>query len=122
MRFGNAHVFNLYCENLGGNGIQSTANAATLVENVYFHHPQSGSLPTREENGGPTGIVKVVNSVIVNLPGVNVQFREFGQTNFVFNAPFAGANIPYSYTNSLDPVANVPSVVTNWAGTGKISF
>jgi len=122
MRFGNAHVFNLYCENLGGNGIQSTANAATLVENVYFHHPQSGSLPTREENGGPTGIVKVVNSVIVNLPGVDVQFREFGQTNFVFNAPFAGANVPYSYTNVLDPVANVPGTVTNWAGVGKISF
>src|SRR6185369_6261300 len=39
MRFGNAHVFNLYCENLVGNGIQSTANAATLVENVYFHPP-----------------------------------------------------------------------------------
>jgi pectate lyase len=122
MRFGNAHVFNLYCENLGGNGIQSTANAATLVENAYFYYPQSGSLPTREENGGPIGIVKVVNSVIVNLPGVNVQFRQFGQTNFVFNAPFAGPNVPYSYTNILDSVENVPSVVTNWAGVGKISF
>ncbi|HZO85334.1 MAG TPA: hypothetical protein VFC26_08985, partial [Verrucomicrobiae bacterium] len=46
MRFGNAHVFNLYCNNLGGKGIQSTTEAATLVENVYFLHPRSGSAPT----------------------------------------------------------------------------
>lgn len=119
MRLGNAHVFNLYCENLGGNGIQSTADAATLVENSYFYHPASGSLPTREENGGPTGIIKVVNSVIVNLPSVNVQFRQFGQTNFLFNAPFVGPNAPYSYT--LDPVGNTPNIVTNWAGVGKLT-
>jgi hypothetical protein len=60
--------------------------------------------------------------VIANLPGVNVQFRQFGQTNFVFNAPFAGPNVPYPYTNALDPVANVPSVVTSWAGVGRINF
>ena len=121
MRFGNAHVFNLYCENLGGNGIQSTANAATLVENSFFWHPASGSLPTREENGGPTGIVKVVSCVISNLPSVNVQFRQFGQTNFLFNAPFVGALPPYSYTNVLHPVTQTANIVTNWAGTGKLT-
>ena len=121
MRFGNAHVFNLYCENLGGNGIQSTADAATLVENSFFWHPASGSLPTREENGGPTGIVKVVSCVISNLPGVNVQFRQFGQTNFLFNAPFVGATPPYSYTNVMHPVGSTANIVTNWAGTGKLT-
>jgi pectate lyase len=120
MRFGNAHVFNLYCENLGGNGIQSTADAATLVENSYFYQPKSGTLPTREENGGPTGIIKVVNSTIVNLPSVNVQFRQFGETNFLFNAPFVGAVPPYPYT--LDPTANVPSIVTNWSGVNKVTI
>jgi len=120
MRFGNAHVFNLYCNNLGGRGIQSTAEAATLVENVFFLHPRSGSRPTVEENGGPTGTVKVVNSTIVNLPGVNVQFRQFGHSNFTFNAPFAGAAPPYPYT--LDAVADVPGIVTNYAGVGRIGF
>jgi pectate lyase len=120
MRFGNAHVFNIYCNDLGGKGIQSTTEAATLVENVWFHHPRAGSNPTIEVNGGGTGIVKVVNSRIVNLPGVNVTFREFGASNFTFNAPFAAPKPPYDY--SLDPLADVPGVVTNYAGTGKIDF
>lgn len=113
MRFGNAHVYNLYCNNLGGKGIQSTAEAATLVENVYFLHPRAGSAPTIEVNGGPTGTVKVVNSIIVNLPGVNVAFREYGAATFAFSPP-------YSYT--LDATADVPNIVTNYAGTGKIDF
>jgi pectate lyase len=121
MRFGNAHVFNTYCENLGGNGIQSTAKAATLVEHSHWQFPQSGSLPTREENGGPTGIVKVVSCVISNLPGVNVQFRQHGHSNFLFNAPFAGATPPYSYQQVMHPVAQVPAIVTNWAGVGKVT-
>jgi pectate lyase len=120
MRFGNAHVFNLYCTSLGGRGIQSTTEAATLVENVYFLHPRSGSRPTVEENGGPTGTVKVVNSIIVNLPGVNVQFRQFGHSNFTFNAPFAGSMPPYVYT--LDSVADVPNIVTNFSGVGRVGF
>lgn len=120
MRFGNAHVFNLYCTSLGGRGIQSTTEAATLVENVYFHQPRSGSRPTVEENGGPTGTVKVVNSVILNLPGVNVQFRQFGHSNFTFNAPFAAPTAPYPY--ALDPVSDVPNIVTNFAGVGRVGF
>jgi len=120
MRFGNAHVFNMYCVDLGGRGIQSTSRAATLVENSYFLHPESDSLPTAEVNGGATGIVKVVNSIIVNRPGQNVQFRQHGQSNFLFNAPFASAAPPYSYVP--DPVADVPQIVTNYAGIGKIGF
>ncbi|MEK7675681.1 MAG: hypothetical protein AAB676_07595 [Verrucomicrobiota bacterium] len=120
MRFGNAHVFNLYCNDLGGKGIQSTTEAATLVENAFFVHPRSGSYPTVEVNGGGTGVVKVVNSVIVNLPGGNVAFRQFGASTFTFNAPFATPVPPYSY--ALDPVEAVPNIVTNHAGVGKIGF
>jgi pectate lyase len=120
MRFGNAHVFNLYCNDLAGRGIQSTTEAATLVENVYFFHPRSGSRPTVEENGGPTGTVKVVNSTIVNLPGVAVGFRQYGESNFTFHLPFAGPVPPYPY--SLDATHDVPGLVTNHAGVGKIGF
>jgi pectate lyase len=120
MRFGNAHVFNLYCNNLGGKGIQSTTEAATLVENVYFLHPRSGSAPTIEANNGPLGIIKVVNSLIVNLPGVNVVFRQNGAATFAFNPPFSSPAPPYPY--ALDPVADVPGIVTNYASVGKIDF
>ncbi|HXG48062.1 MAG TPA: hypothetical protein VNO52_10595, partial [Methylomirabilota bacterium] len=120
MRFGNAHVFNIYATDLAGKGIQSTTEAATLVEHCFFRHPRPTSRPTIEANGGPTGTVKVVNSVIENLPGANVQFRQHGASNFTFNPPFAGSAPPYPY--SLDPVAQVPWIVTNYAGTGKIGF
>ena len=83
-------------------------------------HPRSGSAPTIEANGGPAGILKVVNSVIVNLPGVNVVFRQNGAATFAFNPPFIGPTPPYAYT--LDPLAEVPSIVTNYAGVGKIDF
>jgi hypothetical protein len=58
--------------------------------------------------------------VIVNLPGANVQFRQFGHSNFTFHAPFAGSTPPYTY--ALDPVAEVPGIVTNHAGVGKIGL
>jgi len=128
MRFGNAHVFNLYCENLGvyspsnsaasAKGIQSTAGAATLVENSYFEHALSGSYPTIDVNGGPTGTIKVANSVITNSPGAN-SFVQNGAATFTFNAPFVTNQPPYNYT--LDPVATVPNLVTNWAGVGKLT-
>jgi pectate lyase len=129
MRFGNAHVFNIYVDNLGAytptnnqpgaKAIQSTAGAATLVENSYFYHPQDGTFPTIEANGGPTGTVKVVNSTIENLPGVNVTFREFGETAFAFNYPYVTNQPPYPYT--LDEPVDVPYLVTNYAGVGKLA-
>jgi hypothetical protein len=129
MRFGNAHVFNNYVENLGvyspsnsqtgAKAVQSTCGAATLVENSYFYHPLNGTFPTIEANGGPTGTVKVVNSTIENLPGVNVTFRQFGQANFAFNYPFATNQAPYPYT--LNDPTDVPYLVTNYAGVGKLA-
>lgn len=128
MRFGNAHVFNLYCENLGvyspsnnlasAKGIQSTAAAATLVENSYFEHALTGTYPTIDVNGGPSGTIKVVGSVIANSPGAN-GFIQNGAATFVFNAPFVTNQPPYNY--ALDAVANVPNLVTNWAGVGKLT-
>jgi pectate lyase len=120
MRYGNAHVYNLLCENLGGNGIQSTASAATLVENCHFLHPQSGTNPTRFENGGLLGIIKVSGSLITNLPGVSVTFQQRNADTFSFNPPFATPAPPYTYT--LDPVAELAVKVPKYAGVGKLGF
>ena len=75
----------------------------------------------KTENGGLTGIVKVASCVISNLPGESVAFRQYGQATFQFNAPFVSATPPYSYTNLMHTVGQVPNIVTNWAGTGKLT-
>jgi pectate lyase len=120
MRFGNAHVFNNYFTGLGGKGIQSTSGAVVLVEHCVFGRPGPDARPTVEENGGPPGTVKVVNSRILNAPGATTVFRERGAENFSFNPPFAGARPPYHY--APDPVEMVAGLVTNFAGAGKLEF
>ena len=123
MRFGNAHVFNMYYANahLSGKCIQSTMEAATLVENVFFTNAPN-SYPTVYVNGGGNGnALKVVNSTIVNSSG-NRGFQQLNASTFMFNSPWVTNAPPYGYTNLLDPTANVPNVVTNWAGCGKVSL
>ncbi len=123
MRFGNAHVFNQYTDNRTatnstGKCIQATTESAVLVEQVFFTFA-TNAYPTVYVNGGGVGnALKVVGSVITNSPGN----RGFAQTNaatFAFNAPWVTNAPPYSYT--LDAVTEVPSVVTNWSGVGKIT-
>ena len=65
-------------------------------------------------------MVKVVNSVIVNLPGgtwpsASLALRRSHSTR---RLPLPVP--PYSY--ALDPVEAVPNIVTNHAGVGKIGF
>jgi pectate lyase len=123
MRFGNAHVFNQYTDNRTatnstGKCIQATTESAVLVERVYFTHA-TNAYPTVFVNGGGVGnALKVVGSVITNSPG-NRGFAETNAATFVFNAPWVTNAPPYSYT--LDLVADVPSLVTNWAGVGKLT-
>jgi pectate lyase len=112
MYFANAHA--------AGKTVQSTAYAAVLLENSFFTNSPNvyGSVYV---NGGLVGnAMKVVNSSIVNSSG-NKGFAQTNQASFSFNAPWVTNAPPYGYTNWLDPLANVPNVVTNWAGVGKIT-
>ncbi len=123
MRFGNAHVFNQYTDNrtaTNGTGrlIQATAESAVLVENIYLTHA-TNAYPTVFVNGGLTGnCLKVTGSVITNSPGQH-GFQQLNAATFSFNAPWVTNAPPYSYW--LDAVADVPSMVTNWAGVGKLT-
>jgi hypothetical protein len=47
-----------------------------------------------------------------------VTFRQFGQTNFAFNYPFATNQPPYPYI--LNDIGEVPYLATNYAGVGKV--
>jgi pectate lyase len=108
VRFGNpVHVFNNYyfhsVEAASSYGIATTENAGVLVEGNYF---ENVAAPTHiGEGSSDPGNLVARNNTLVNSGPV------------LTNGSVAA--IPYSY--SLDPSANVKSIVTNGAGTGKIS-
>ncbi len=114
MRFGNAHVFNLFSQRLGGKGIQSSMEAATLIENCVFTS-NNGGTPLVLQNGDDTtnGIAFVTNST-----GITTSLNE---PNFRFNNPFPQSPAPYVYSSVLTPLSSVANVVTNWAGVGKLT-
>ncbi|MEO3745106.1 pectate lyase [Plantactinospora sp. B5E13] len=103
VRFGNpVHVYNNYYSNVGGYGVASTCNAGVLVEGNYFENVEDPY--HRGEGSSPVGGLVARNNHFVNSGS--------GQTGG------SVASIPYGY--SLDPAANVKSIVTGGAGTGRI--
>jgi pectate lyase len=98
------HVFNNYYVGNSGYGVASTVNAGVLVEGNYF-----------DGVGNPTVIQTGASD-----PGRLVQ----RQNMFVNSGtPQSSGSVIepstyYSYT--LDSAANIPSIVTNGAGVGKI--
>jgi len=108
VRFGNpVHVFNNYYVNTqtfsDSYGIATTDNAGVLVEGNYF---EGIVAPTHlGEGSSPAGSLVARNNVLVNSGPILTS----GSV----------ASIPYSYT--VDTPANVKSIVTAGAGTGKIS-
>ncbi|HEX8631666.1 MAG TPA: right-handed parallel beta-helix repeat-containing protein [Catenuloplanes sp.] len=103
VRFGNpVHVFNNYYRSTGGYGVASTCGAGVLVEGNYFENVSDPY--HRGEGSSPVGGLVARDNHKVNSGA--------GQTGG------SVATIPYRYT--LDPAANVKSIVTGGAGTGKI--
>jgi pectate lyase len=113
MRFGNAHVFNLYCERLTGKGIESCCEAASLIENVYFTNNNGGTPLVLSNSSILLGSAWVTNSV-----GITTTLND---SSFSFNNPFVTSQPPYAYTNALNAVTNVPFMVKTYAGVGKVN-
>jgi pectate lyase len=107
VRFGNpVHVYNNYYVGNSGYGIASTCNAGVFSERNYF---QNVAHPTVIQTGdSPDGNLKVSGDFLTGSGAE--QTRNAGSV----------AAIPYSY--SPDPAANVKSIVTGGAGTGKIGL
>jgi pectate lyase len=106
VRFGNpVHVYNNYYGGVTSYGVASTLEGGTLVEGNYFEN-------TRDafhcgEASSPPGALTARNNTMVNSAGSTA-----GCTGSV-------GSIPYGYT--LDPSANVKSIVTGGAGVGKVA-
>jgi pectate lyase len=105
VRFGNpVHVFNNYYNDIGDYGVASTMDAGVLVEGNFFENVDD---PFHlGEGDSEAGTLVARNNQLVNSGS--------GQTGG------SVASIPYSY--SLDPAANVKSIVMAGAGTGKIGL
>jgi pectate lyase len=102
LRFGTGHVYSNYF-NTGDTGVHSRENAQMLVQNNVFR-----SVNTPIETTGDSSVDGFVNQSGNDFGG--------GTNNITQTGNFT--NPPYSFT--LTPTANVISVVTNGAGTGKI--
>jgi len=103
LRFGTGHVFNNFFQN-GSTGVHSRENAQMLVQNNVF---RSVGTPIETTNDSPV-------DGFVNQSG-----NDFGGGTNQITQTGTFTNPPYSFT--LDPTANVQSIVAAGAGTGKIS-
>lgn len=115
-RGGTGHIFNNYYVNVEGSGINSRMGAKLKIENNVFENVGSGSMDSSGFAEGPIGSYysssigywDVRNNLFINCKG---------------NQPTTSTcsfNPPYSYSNVLHPVEQVKSIVTQYAGVGKI--
>jgi pectate lyase len=103
LRFGTGHVFDNYF-NTGDTAVHSRENAQMLVQNNVFR-----SVTTPIETTGDSPVDGFVNQSGNDFGGGTNNITQTG----TFTSP------PYGFT--LDPTASVIGIVTNGAGTGKIS-
>jgi pectate lyase len=108
IRFGTGHVYNNHYLDVPDYGIASRQNAQIRVENNYF---DTVGQPIRAD----TSLSDVAGSVSL----VNTNIFVNSGANSITTAPATWVP-PYSYP--VDPAANVPSVVQQGAGVGKVTF
>jgi pectate lyase len=107
VRFGEpVHVFNNYFLHITGYGVASQMNAGVMVENNYFDDVEK---PTRNDVGGSAGRIVARGNINVNT-----------EDPIVTNGTVVEPGNFYSYT--LTPAANVPALVSQNAGTGRLGF
>jgi pectate lyase len=106
VRFGNpVHVYNNFYGGVTAYGVASTMQGGTLVEGNYFENT-SDAFHCGEAASPPAAMVARNNTMV----------NSAGNTSACTGTVKA---IPYSYT--LDPSANVKSIVTSGAGVGKVA-
>jgi pectate lyase len=104
-RFGKIHCFNNYYYSPGNNYcIRAGVEAQILVENNYFRDVNAPYGPWP----GTDGKISAAGNLFDNTAGTIAP-----GTDFIFTPPYGYA---------LDSAANIPSLITNWAGAGKVNF
>ncbi|HEU5469541.1 MAG TPA: right-handed parallel beta-helix repeat-containing protein [Actinophytocola sp.] len=105
VRFGNpVHVYNNFYGGVRSYGVASTVEGGVLVEGNYFENTSDAY--HCGEGSSPAGALVARNNTLASSAG-----STSGCTGTV-------RGIPYGY--SLDPPANVKSIVTGGAGVGRL--
>jgi pectate lyase len=104
VRFGQAHVYNNYGDNIQNYFIGSSLKSDIYADGNYL---DINGYPTQEQGSASGKLTWHSSNVVVRGKEVEVN------TGDAFNPASY-----YSYT--LDPAANIPGIVTGGAGAGKI--
>ena len=108
IRFGKAHVYNNYYLSSPSTiyGVSSNLGAQAMVEGNYF---VDNPIPTEtSRDGSPPGNVVERDNIFINCGTPGTGGIVFEPSTF------------YSY--SLDPAADVPTMLTSYTGSGKYDF
>jgi len=108
IRFGTGHVYNNYYLDIGDYGIASRQNAQVRVERNFF---DGVPIPIRADTS-LSDVPGFVNQVDTN------RFVNCGPSS-ITTAP---GNFVPPYPFTLDAVDDVPGIVVQGAGTGKVTF
>lgn len=104
-RYGTGHIFNNYYAGILSSGINSRMGAKLRIESNYF---ESSGNPIGFWDSDNTGYWELLNNKYVNCTGSQP------------TASTGSFTPPYNYTKVLHNVDNVKSLVTSYAGVGKI--
>ncbi len=115
-RFGTLHSYNNYFSNLNhepafdaNTGISSRMGACSRIENNYFDGVDTPILTDQSvADGGTYGYVQLIDNTFVN-------YVSYAAT------PTCVLNPPYAYLGTLHSTDHVTSVVTQYAGLGKLA-
>jgi pectate lyase len=107
IRFGTLHSFDNYFLNFfnGDTGISSRMGACSRIEDDYFDGVKT---PILTDQSSQTGSVQLINDTFVN------------ETSHA-TSPTCSLNVPYAYSNVLQDVSQVPTIVPQFSGVGKLS-
>lgn len=110
-RGGNGHIFNCYYKDNVSTTINSRIGACIRVENNYFENSNN---PWVSAYSDVLGGVDVSGNILVNSP--------FDYSNSDVNEALScNAWVPYTYSSVLNSTEDVPSIVQQYAGVGKLS-
>lgn len=141
LRFGTAHVYNNFYDNVTTYGAGSAYGAMLLLEDNYFDGvklptdictfpaKKSGSSWVSNLTGSVAGYLYERNNTYANKPAdanefypmTNVEYTAYGKEDTKLATPFKYEDFKPAYSYIVDNVEQIPSILSSSTGVGKLS-